>query len=122
MDDGSGSASDDDDGEQDDGSGDNGELTILNESEFVIEQVFVAEAGSDLGGQNLAPDGGIPPDDRQSIVLTCGLYDLLLIDEDEVDCDLYDLDICADADTVVVENNDCFVESFDGTVRALGGE
>jgi hypothetical protein len=95
-------------GSEDAGSGDNGELTIFNESDFVIEAVFVAETGSEYG-PNLAPPGGLRPGDAQGIVLGCQLYDILLIDEDKVECEVVGLDVCDNEDNLVFENDDCFV-------------
>jgi hypothetical protein len=113
-----------------------GELTIINGSNFVITEVFVSEADDpDYDGPNLARAGGLPPDDTQTIVLACGLYDVLVIDEDGFECELIDLDVCGLEAIVVYEDDDCFVEnergpagrvlivaSFDGTGRAPSGE
>jgi hypothetical protein len=95
-------------GSEDAGSAENGELTIFNESDFFIEEIFVAETGSDYG-PNLAPPDGLGPGDAQGIVLGCQLYDVLLIDEEKVECEAVGLDVCDDEDNLVFENDDCFV-------------
>ncbi len=71
-------------------------LTIENESSFVLVDVAVAEVGVDDDyGPNLLDDP-LFPGDSITILLDCGTYDALIIDEDDFDCELQGLDLCFD--------------------------
>ncbi|MDQ3367089.1 MAG: hypothetical protein M3680_16820 [Myxococcota bacterium] len=49
------------------------------------------------------------PDEELVLGVDCGFYDALLVDEDGVDCELRDLDLCLNEATWVIRNNTCDV-------------
>jgi hypothetical protein len=84
-------------------------LLIINDSDFVIEDIRVTPAGSSSWGPNLLGGDVLFPDEQFEIEVECDLYDAQLIDEDGVECTVFDLDLCfTDADWVI-RNNTCDV-------------
>lgn len=92
-------------------------LTIDNQSDFVIEELYITEDYSDDWGPNLL-DEPMFPDDLVTVELDCEVYDALLIDETGVECEIFDLDLCFDDDIWVIRNNTCTVFEVEAKRRA----
>ena len=99
-------------------------LEVVNESDFAITDIYLTEVDNRDWGPNLIGGDVLLPD--ESIVLVdiqCDYYDAQLIDEDDVACELYNLDLCLNDATWVVRNNTCSVwnalETREGTKRPL---
>jgi len=84
-------------------------LQVDNQSDFVITEIRVTSVGSSTWGPNLLGGDVLFPDDTLELGVTCGFYDALLVDEDGVDCEVHDLDLCLNDANWVIQNNTCSV-------------
>jgi len=84
-------------------------LRVTNHSDFAIVEIYLAEVGDPVWGSNLLGDDVLLPGEALLLGVTCGFYDALLIDEDHVDCELDDLDLCRNDADWVIHNNTCSV-------------
>jgi hypothetical protein len=92
-------------------------LVIENESDFLLERIYIAEDGDGGWGGNLAPGNGLGPDEFIEVELDCGEYDLRVIDEDNVQCVVRNIDLClGDEDVFRFRNNTCDV--FEAALQA----
>lgn len=87
--------------------GNDARLTVVNRSDFVIEEIYLADVGDPSWGPNLLQDDALFPDERLILSVSCGFYDVLLIDEDGVDCQLHDIDLCLNSATWLIRNDTC---------------
>jgi hypothetical protein len=103
----------------DDDDEDGGVLAIFNDDpEFFIEEIYVAPAGVDYGGNEVP--GGLGPDESLEIDLGCDLYDVLIIDELDEACEVFDLDLCGlDAE---ISYPSCDVLNATGDAGSEGGK
>ena len=82
------------------------DFTVQNESDFVLEEIYVTPVdvfdwGPDrLGGAVLFPGESI------TIELACDLYDVLVVDELGTECMLFDVDVCFDDAAWIITNED----------------
>lgn len=81
---------------------------MVNDSDFVIEEIYVTEVDNDDWGPNLIPEA-LFPDEEVEITLDCDVYAALLIDEDGVECEIRSIDLCFDDALWHVRNNTCAV-------------
>ncbi|MGE0546160.1 MAG: hypothetical protein AB7O24_12330 [Kofleriaceae bacterium] len=103
-----GCSDDDDDGIFIPSPGD-GSLLVVNDSDFVIEQIYLASVDDPSYGPNLLGGDVLFPGEQLLLDATCDFYDALVVDEDGVECELFDLDLCANDATWVIDNNTCDV-------------
>ncbi len=89
--------------------GDDATLRVTNQSDFVIEELRVVSSFSSGWGPNLLGGDVLFPDESITLGLDCGTYDAQLIDEDNVTCEIFDLDLCFDDAEWVIRNNTCTV-------------
>lgn len=87
---------------------DDSSLTVVNDSDFVIEEINVTEVDSLSWGPNLIPEALFPGEEVE-ISLDCDVYDARLIDEDGVECYIDGIDLCFDDALLRVRNNSCSV-------------
>ena len=87
---------------------DDSSLTVINDSDFVIEEINVTEIDNDDWGPNLIPEALFPGEEVE-ISLDCDIYDARLIDEDNVECFIDGIDLCFDDALWHVRNNSCSV-------------
>jgi hypothetical protein len=75
-------------------------LTVVNDSNYVMTALYITEAydGASWGGNLLASGGPLFPDEEITIVLECGTYDVLVVDEDGYECEYFDYYLCFDDD------------------------
>lgn len=75
-------------------SDDDATLTIVNDSSFVFYEIRVAEVNQPTFGRNLLGNDPLFWGEEINIVLACGVYDVLIVDETGATCTLYDVDMC----------------------------
>lgn len=79
-------------------------LTIANDSSYFIEQIHLAEVSDPTWGPDLI-DGALAPGEEVVIVgITCGTYDVLVVDETGVECELANLDLCFSDDIWAIDD------------------
>ena len=88
---------------------DDATLTVFNESDYVIEVINLAPVGTRTWGPNLLGGDVLFPDERITLGVDCDFYDARIIDEDDVTCEVYDLDLCLNDAEWVIRNNTCSV-------------
>jgi hypothetical protein len=91
-------------------------LLVTNESDFAIIEIYLTDVGDPDWGPNLLRGDVLLPDEQLLLGVDCGFYDALLIDEELVECEVLDLDLCLNDAEWVIRNNTC--EVFGG-VTAL---
>jgi hypothetical protein len=84
-------------------------LEVRNDSDFVIEEIYLTDVDSSSWGANLLGGDVLFPDESFTLGVDCGYYDALLVDEDGVDCELHDLDLCLNDAQWIIRNNTCSV-------------
>jgi len=84
-------------------------LLVVNDSDFVIEELYLTDIGSGSWGRNLLAGDVLYPGEELLLAVECGYYDALLVDEDGVDCEIHDIDLCLNDATWVIRNNTCTV-------------
>jgi len=89
------------------GGGGDATLTVINNSDFVIDQLYLTEVDNPDWGSNLLHNDALFPDEHLVLGVDCDLYDVRLVDEDGVPCTLHDVDLCLNNRTWVIENNTC---------------
>jgi hypothetical protein len=85
-------------------SDDDSTLTVENQSSFVVEDLFVVESFSTTWGPDLLGADALFPGESITILLECGIYDALVVDEDGFECQLLDLDLCFDDAVWVIDD------------------
>ncbi|HWN69796.1 MAG TPA: hypothetical protein VNM90_19270 [Haliangium sp.] len=75
-------------------------LTIVNDSNYVMTELYITEAydGTSWGPNLLAGGGPLFPDQEIIVDLDCGTYDVLVVDEDGYQCEYLDYSLCFDND------------------------
>jgi hypothetical protein len=84
-------------------------LRVSNQSDFAIVELRVTSIGSSSWGPNLLGGDVLEPGESLLLGADCGTYDALLVDEDGVDCEIDDIDLCLNDATWVIHNNTCTV-------------
>lgn len=84
-------------------------LVVDNQSDFAIEELYLTSVNSGSWGPNLLRGDVLLPDETITLGVDCGYYDALLVDEDGVDCEIDDLDLCLNDAVWVIRNNTCSV-------------
>jgi hypothetical protein len=83
---------------------DDATLTIANRSSYVLVEVHLAAVDDPTWGPNILPDVLYPGEDLIIDGIECDYYDVLVTDDTGVDCELYDLDLCASDEGWVVDD------------------
>lgn len=83
---------------------DDSSFTIYNESSYTLYEVYLAEESDPSWGPNLLPQPLFPGDDLVILDIDCGTYDVLVVDETNVECELSGIDLCLDDDGWVVDD------------------
>lgn len=95
-------------------------LLVVNDSDFAIVELYITEVDNPDFGPNLLAGDVLLPDEELFVPLRCDFYDVLLVDEEGVDCQLFDIDMCLNEATFVIRNNTCSV--FGATKTTPHGE
>lgn len=83
-------------------------LTIENAETYSISNIYVSEAGTYENTDDLlTATGTLAPGGSVQVMITCGTYDLELVAASGSDCYIENFDLCANADTWII--NDGFV-------------
>jgi hypothetical protein len=88
---------------------DDATLRVVNSSDYTIVEIYLTEVGSSSWGRNLMAGDELRPGEDLVLGVDCGFYDALIVDEDNVDCELHDLDLCLNDADWVIRNNTCTV-------------
>lgn len=89
---------------------DDGLLSVVNDSSFVIEEVRVASIGSQFYGPDLLGVEDLYPGESVSVRLQCDFYDVLFVDEAGLECEVLDVDVCISRTIFVIDDillDDC---------------
>ena len=84
-------------------------LHVRNDSDFSIVEIRVTSVGSPTWGPNLIDGDELRPGESILVGVECDTYDALLVDEEGVDCELHDLDLCLNDADWIIRNNTCTV-------------
>jgi hypothetical protein len=88
------------------GFGSDSEITVQNESSFVLEEIYITPVDMfDWGPDRLGSDV-LFPGESLTIDVGCDVYDVMVVDELGTECVLFDLDVCFENKTWVVTNAD----------------
>ncbi len=96
-----------------------GTLRITNNSDFSIVEMHVAPNGSTSWGGNLLNGDVLAPGETLTVDTSCNTYDVLLVDEQGVDCEIDGIDLCANSADFVIQNNTCAVFSAAHAARTM---
>ena len=79
----------------DGGGGGDSTLTLHNSSSFVITSIQVAHVDNPDWGPNLLPGRALHPGEELLVTnIDCGTYDVRVVDETGVDCELHGIELC----------------------------
>lgn len=82
-------------------------LSVDNQSDFVITEIYLTDVGSSSWGPNLLAGDQLNPDETLHLNVDCGTYDAMLVDETNVSCEVDNLDLCLNDALWVIQNNTC---------------
>jgi hypothetical protein len=82
-------------------------LTITNSSDFAITEMHVTDVNNPSWGPNLLAGNELLPGEHATVDTTCGTYDVMLVDETGVSCEVDSIDLCANSSDFVITNNTC---------------
>jgi hypothetical protein len=86
---------------------DDSSLLVSNHSDFEIHEMYVTDVGSPSWGPNLLGGDVLYPDESMYVVLDCGTYDAMLIDETGAACEVNSIDLCFDDADWIINNRSC---------------
>ena len=89
-------------------------LTVVNESGYVLTELRVADYYDTYYGADLLGHDVLYPGEAIEIWLDCGTYDVLVVDEYGVECELIGLDVCFDDAVWVIEQIKNWLNTSDG--------
>jgi hypothetical protein len=88
------------------GFGGKSEITVQNESSFVLEEIYVTPVDVFDWGPDRLGSEVLFPGESLTIDVECDVYDVMVVDELGTECVLFDLDVCFENKTWVVTNED----------------
>jgi hypothetical protein len=92
---------------------DDATLTVHNHSSYVLTEVHLAEVDDPTWGPNLLPDVLYPGEDLVIVDIECGDYDVLVVDEYDVECVLAGLTLCFDDESWTIDDVTLAICAFD---------
>lgn len=93
-------------------------LTVVNDSDFTLYEIYLTESDNPDWGANLLRGDVLYPDEELALGVDCDFYDALIVDEEGVECEVNDLDLCLNDATWVIRNNTCTVFEAEAARRA----
>lgn len=87
-------------------------FTISNRSSYFLDEIRLAPIDSRSWGADLV-DTLAPGEDLIITDIRCDTYDVLVVDETGVECELHSIDMCANDDNWVVDDTTLDVCAFD---------
>lgn len=97
---------------------DEASLLVVNESDFVIEEIYIAEVNDPTFGPNLLRGDVLFPGEQFLLGVSCGFFDVLIVDEAGVECTIGAIDLCLNDATFVINNDTCTVFEAEARRRA----
>lgn len=75
-------------------------IKIVNNSKWDIDNIYISNVDeNEWGNDLLGSDEILSPGEFIYVYADCYTYDVKLVDEDEIECELYDVDICSGNET-----------------------
>jgi len=93
-------------------------LSVDNQSDFLITEIYLTDVGSSTWGPNLISGDTLNPGETLRLDVNCSTYDAKLIDETGVSCEVDDLDLCLNDAVWVIRNDTCTAFSTAAKARA----
>lgn len=97
-------------------------LSVVNDSDFALVEIYLTETDNPDWGPNLLRGDVLLPDESLTLGVPCDFYDALIVDEDDVECEVHDLDLCSNDATWVFRNNTCPVFAAEAARRAAAAQ
>jgi hypothetical protein len=85
------------------------EISVVNSSDFEIDELHLATLDSPTWGDNLLGNDALDPGDAVVLDVPCGTFDVLLVGDNDVECMLSAIDLCLNNSTFVINNDTCAV-------------
>lgn len=86
---------------------DDATLTIDNQSDYVLVDIALRTSfGSDEYGPNILRGDALFPDEVITVSVECNTYDVFILDEDAVACELLNLDLCFNDAVWIIDNQE----------------
>lgn len=86
-------------------------FTISNQSSYFLDEIRLAPIDSRSWGEDLV-DTLAPGEDLVITDIRCGTYDVLVVDDTGVECQLQSIDMCANDDNWVITDTTLDVCAF----------
>ncbi len=86
---------------------DDATLTVSNQSDFVIDELYLAADYQAGWGGNYLGGNGLFPSEEVTLGADCGTYDIRVVAEDGLACEQYGVDLCLNDATFIIRNNTC---------------
>jgi hypothetical protein len=99
-------------------SGPDATLSVENDSDFQIVEIYLTDVGSSSWGPNLISGDTLNPGETLRLGVDCSTYDAKLIDETDVSCEVDNLDLCLNDSIWIINNNTCTAFSNAAKERA----
>jgi hypothetical protein len=99
-------------------SGPDATLSVDNESDFQIVEIYLTDVGSSTWGPNLISGDTLNPGETLRLDVDCSTYDAKLVDETDVSCEVDNLDLCLNDSIWVIHNDTCTAFSNAAKERA----
>lgn len=93
---------------------DDSTLLVVNASDYRVDEIYLTYYDSSSWGPNLLRSPLYPDEDVLLVDIECDYYDALLVDEDGVECELRDVDLCFSDATWYLRNNTCDIFAAKG--------
>jgi hypothetical protein len=91
-------------------------LTVVNQSNFAIVELYLTADNARGWGANYLSGDVMYPGDELVLEVDCGYYDALLIDDDNVRCELESINLCLNDATWYIRDNTCV--AFEAALQA----
>jgi hypothetical protein len=77
---------------------------VWNESDYIIEDIYVTQVDTFDWGPDLLGGDVLRSGESITIAVDCDVYDIKVIDETGVECELHDIDVCLEDDGWVIDD------------------
>jgi hypothetical protein len=89
-------------------------LTVENRSSYWIDELHIAHVSDPSWGPDLVDGSLAPGDDAVIYDIACGRWDVMVVDETGVQCELNNLDLCFDDGVWTIDDVTLDVCAFGG--------
>ena len=87
----------------------NATLHVTNQSDFTVVEMHVTQVDNPSWGPNLLGSAPLLPGDDFALDTSCDLFDVMLVDEQGVTCEVDNVDLCQNHADFVITNDTCTV-------------